>query len=32
MKNETQKQLTDNIKKRGQLESLPYCALHRQPY
>ena len=27
MKNETQKQLTDNIKKRGQLESLPYCAL-----
>lgn len=27
MKNETQKQLTDNIKKRGQLESLPFCAL-----
>lgn len=26
MKNETQKQLTDNIKKRGQLESLPLCA------
>ena len=27
MKNEMQKQLTDNIKKRGQLESLPFCAL-----
>lgn len=27
MKNETQKQLTDNIRKRGQLESLPFCAL-----
>ena len=27
MKNEMQQQLTDNIKKRGQLESLPLCAL-----
>ena len=27
MKNEMQRQLTDNIKKRGQLESLPFCAL-----
>lgn len=27
MKTEMQKQLTDNIKKRGQLESLPFCAL-----
>jgi hypothetical protein len=27
MKNEMQKQLTDNIRKRGQLESLPFCAL-----
>ena len=27
MKTEMQKQLTDNIKRRGQLESLPYCAL-----
>lgn len=27
MKTEMQKQLTDNIKKRGQLESLPYCTL-----
>lgn len=27
MKTEMQKQLTDNIKKRGQLESLPLCAL-----
>lgn len=27
MKNEMQNQLTDNIKKRGQLESLPFCAL-----
>lgn len=27
MKTEMQKQLTDNIKKRGQLESLPYCVL-----
>lgn len=27
MKDEMQKQLTDNIKKRGQLESLPFCAL-----
>jgi len=27
MKNEMQRQLTDNIKKRGQLESLPLCAL-----
>ena len=27
MKNEMQQQLTDNIKKRGQLESLPFCAL-----
>ena len=27
MKTETQKQLTDNIRKRGQLESLPFCAL-----
>lgn len=26
MKTEMQKQLTDNIKKRGQLESLPFCA------
>lgn len=26
-KTEMQKQLTDNIKKRGQLESLPFCAL-----
>lgn len=27
MKNETQRQLTDNIRKRGQLESLPFCAI-----
>ena len=27
MKSDMQKQLTDNIKKRGQLESLPFCAL-----
>ena len=27
MKTEMQKQLTDNIRKRGQLESLPFCAL-----
>ena len=27
MKNEMQRQLTDNIKKRGQLESLPFCVL-----
>lgn len=27
MKTEMQKQLTDNIKKRGQLESMPFCAL-----
>ena len=27
MKPEMMKQLTDNIRKRGQLESLPYCAL-----
>ena len=27
MMNEMQKQLTDNIRKRGQLESLPFCAL-----
>ena len=27
MKAEMQQQLTDNIKKRGQLESLPFCAL-----
>lgn len=27
MKNEMQRQLTDNIKRRGQLESLPFCAL-----
>lgn len=27
MKNEMQRQLTDNIRKRGQLESLPLCAL-----
>lgn len=27
MKNETQRQLTENIKKRGQLESLPLCAV-----
>jgi hypothetical protein len=27
MKTEMQRQLTDNIKKRGQLESLPFCAL-----
>lgn len=27
MKNEMQKQLTDNIRKRGQLESMPFCAL-----
>lgn len=27
MNTEMQKQLTDNIKKRGQLESLPFCAL-----
>ncbi len=27
MKTEMQQQLTDNIKKRGQLESLPFCAL-----
>ena len=27
MKNETQKQLSDNIKKRAQRESLPFCAL-----
>lgn len=27
MKTEMQKQLTDNIKNRGQLESLPFCAL-----
>ena len=27
MKTEMQKQLTENIKKRGQLESLPFCAL-----
>jgi len=27
MKNEMQRQLTDNIKKRGQLETLPLCAL-----
>lgn len=27
MKTEMQKQLIDNIKKRGQLESLPFCAL-----
>jgi len=27
MKNEMQRQLTDNIMKRGQLESLPFCAL-----
>lgn len=27
MKDEMQRQLTDNIKKRGQLESLPFCAL-----
>lgn len=27
MKPEMMKQLTDNIKKRGQLESLPFCAL-----
>ena len=27
MKTEMQKQLTDNIKKRGQLESLPFCTL-----
>lgn len=27
MKDEMQRQLTENIKKRGQLESLPFCAL-----
>ena len=27
MKNEMQRQLTDNIRKRGQLESLPFCVL-----
>lgn len=27
MKTEMQRQLTDNIRKRGQLESLPFCAL-----
>ncbi len=27
MKTEMQKRLTDNIRKRGQLESLPFCAL-----
>lgn len=27
MKTEMQKQLTDNIRKRGQLESMPFCAL-----
>ncbi len=30
MKNEMQKQLTDNIKKRGQLETLPFCALTKE--
>ena len=30
MKTEMQKQLTDNIKKRGQLESMPFCALTQE--
>ena len=30
MKTEMQRQLTDNIKKRGQLESLPFCALTQE--